>query len=71
MLEKNVKNSWTEMIKNGEGYIRMITSKSILKTLILRSKLWLGHLIRNNPWITKNKKQKATQEEKSLEHQKI
>ncbi|VVC27370.1 Hypothetical protein CINCED_3A022311 [Cinara cedri] len=47
-----LKISWTEKIKNDEIFRRMNTQKSIWNTLGLRRKAWIGHVIRNSPWIT-------------------
>lgn len=51
MLEKNVKNSWPDEIRNDEVFRRMNTQKSTQYTLKLR-RVWIEHLIKNSPWIT-------------------
>jgi hypothetical protein len=47
-----LKISWTEKKKNDEVFWRMNIQKSIWNTLRLRRKVWIGHVIRNSPWIT-------------------
>jgi len=48
VLEKTTKNK----NKNDKVFRRINTQKSMWNTLRLRRKAWIGHVIRNSPWIT-------------------
>ncbi|XP_025406672.1 uncharacterized protein LOC112680706 [Sipha flava] len=43
---------WTEKVKNEEVYLRMNEQKAIWTTIKERRKKWIGHIMRNNEWIT-------------------
>lgn len=47
-----LKIAWTEKVRNEEVYLRMNEQKAIWKTIKERRKKWIGHIMRNNEWIT-------------------
>ncbi|KAL4135344.1 hypothetical protein QTP88_006959 [Uroleucon formosanum] len=44
--------SWAEKVRNEEVYLRMNEQIAIWKTIKERRKKWIGHVMRNNEWIT-------------------
>ncbi|VVC25739.1 Hypothetical protein CINCED_3A024328 [Cinara cedri] len=47
-----LKISWTVKVKNEEVYLRINKQKTIWKIIRERRKKWIGHIMKNNEWIT-------------------
>ena len=47
MLEKNVKNKWTDRITNDEVFQRTKEERLLSEILKNRSHTWIGHIIRH------------------------
>jgi len=45
VLEKNVKNKWTDIIKNDEASQRAKEERLLSKILKIRPLLWRGHTV--------------------------
>lgn len=51
-MEKTLRISWAEQVRNGKVFKRMDMGKSIWNMPRIGEKLWTGHLTRNNLWWT-------------------
>ena len=51
MLEKNVKNKWTDKITNHEVFQRTKEERLLLKILKNRRHSWIGHTIGHNEFV--------------------
>ena len=51
MLEKNVKNKWTDRVTNGGVFQRAKEKRLLLKILRSGRHSWIGHAIRHNEFV--------------------